>query len=585
MRTYFLVISSIFSLVVIATLSLIMLRMGSEGAEAVERILAVAPSYLLLFLSISLVLAVVSIAVYLVYFLIKIIIVKLFSSESLKAASATQKLIALAGAVFVFPSVFIEIYNRLLRVAVELFLEVPRAIAQVAIEGMSCIQDQKQGAEIPASEIDVLGPCIAVFISSSLNALTSSISGLAYRSGLLDFDIRALVFAIVTFVVISIGLARISSHMTDRSRFWLGYAFIAVFSIYLALSATLAVPLMQEGETQQPNLTAEQLRESLNQLVASSNIDMLENGVESTEDQTVVLADSVAPLLSKIEENIRDEPISFEIAEIRRIIEQINLNKNEIDRRLSEIQERIPASINSMIDSAVELYRTETLNRLGRREASRHYLDIRSWFSDMIISRERTLASCQRSADEINRLQARARQYARNLATLDGEVVARRIEREMGNFALLLRDASAVSGACQTYESISFTPPARAVYGSSLGLVGVATGWLLGAESMPVTLITGLVGYGLLGALASRFVRTDPVAKDMEDIGQIAVVVFSGFVAALVVYVAAYGGIAIASEEGGNPNPYVVFGACLVGAVYSTDVWERARERVLQSNT
>ena len=92
---------------------------------------------------------------------------------------------------------------------------------------------------------------------------------------------------------------------------------------------------------------------------------------------------------------------------------------------------------------------------------------------------------------------------------------------------------------------------------------------------MEVTLITGLIGFGLLGALVAQFVKSG--GREEFDMARIATVVFSGFCAAIVVYVAAYGGLAIASMSGSDPNPYVVFGACLVGAVYSAEIWERAK--------
>ena len=64
--------------------------------------------------------------------------------------------------------------------------------------------------------------------------------------------------------------------------------------------------------------------------------------------------------------------------------------------------------------------------------------------------------------------------------------------------------------------------------------------------------------------------------------GEIIGVVFSGFVAALVVYVGAYGGIAVVSTVEGDPDPYVIFFICLGAAVFSEKVWAQARDRLFE---
>ena len=49
----------------------------------------------------------------------------------------------------------------------------------------------------------------------------------------------------------------------------------------------------------------------------------------------------------------------------------------------------------------------------------------------------------------------------------------------------------------------------------------------------------------------------------------------------MVVFLASYGGLAVVSETKTDPNPYVVFAACFVGAIFSEDVWDWARRRIL----
>jgi hypothetical protein len=49
-----------------------------------------------------------------------------------------------------------------------------------------------------------------------------------------------------------------------------------------------------------------------------------------------------------------------------------------------------------------------------------------------------------------------------------------------------------------------------------------------------------------------------------------------------VVFLAAYGGLAVlAGGSSSDPNPYVLFVTCLVGAVYSEAVWRWARTKLV----
>jgi hypothetical protein len=118
-------------------------------------------------------------------------------------------------------------------------------------------------------------------------------------------------------------------------------------------------------------------------------------------------------------------------------------------------------------------------------------------------------------------------------------------------------------------------PPDRSDFGYTLGIAGDLSSWLLRSESMPLALITGLVGFGLLGALVSRFVRapTDDTAT-LDFFG----IVSRGVSAAVVVFLAAYGGLTIFSQTTPDPNPFVVFLTCLVGAVFGDDVWSWAKQ-------
>jgi hypothetical protein len=96
----------------------------------------------------------------------------------------------------------------------------------------------------------------------------------------------------------------------------------------------------------------------------------------------------------------------------------------------------------------------------------------------------------------------------------------------------------------------------------------------------------GLVGFSLLGATLSRAVRVDEerLAAGLTS-NDLFIVIAGGAAGAVVVFLAAYGGLAVLGNTGGDPNPYVVFLTCLVGAVYSEDVWRWARTKMFAGKT
>ena len=53
-----------------------------------------------------------------------------------------------------------------------------------------------------------------------------------------------------------------------------------------------------------------------------------------------------------------------------------------------------------------------------------------------------------------------------------------------------------------------------------------------------------------------------------------------GFSAAVVVFLAVEGGLAIFAADRPEPNPYVLLLTCLVAAVFSEDVWEWAHKNL-----
>ena len=117
-----------------------------------------------------------------------------------------------------------------------------------------------------------------------------------------------------------------------------------------------------------------------------------------------------------------------------------------------------------------------------------------------------------------------------------------------------------------------------------VGPYGAVSSWLLGTESLALAMITGMIGFGLLGAAVSTFIlarmegRTR--AGGLPSLAELADVVLRGVSAAIVVFLAVMGGLAVFGGENAEPNPYALLFACLVAAVFSENVWLWARKEL-----
>jgi hypothetical protein len=116
----------------------------------------------------------------------------------------------------------------------------------------------------------------------------------------------------------------------------------------------------------------------------------------------------------------------------------------------------------------------------------------------------------------------------------------------------------------------------------SLALFGRATRWLLLTESRDLALIVGLLGFGFFGALATSFIRQTRSSASFADTALIVPALVRGVAAAILIFLAVVGGLAVFTRSDPEPNAYAVFLACFIAAVFSEDVWEWAQRRQRQ---
>ncbi len=132
--------------------------------------------------------------------------------------------------------------------------------------------------------------------------------------------------------------------------------------------------------------------------------------------------------------------------------------------------------------------------------------------------------------------------------------------------------------------------PREPEIGERFGLFGWIAGWLLKTNLLPLALITGMFGFGLFGATISSIVREDNTKETPKGLlsTDFITLLIRGFSAAMVIFLAVKGGLAVFGSAENSVNPYILFFTCFVAAVFSEDIWAWARKKMntsLNENT
>jgi|GEM_PF-4400440 len=476
-------------------------------------------------------------------------------------------------------------------IAVFLFPEVAAYALRVATGVIECLFVGLPAAAIPAGM--ALGECDANSDGSCLQqlggALTSAWMRLANQL-ISAFDIGgmpivSIILCLATWVVLSFVLDRAAAAASGApeaqagfigrglvairatpSRIWAGlsFVFLLLFATYLGIVAVAAIPTLSKGVTQKIDITL--LQDKLLKIkISDEQFDrrfpptILESPPAALDGDRIGLSQAS---LSR-QNALRAETIANMIGMWQRLVDFQRKQQSDL------------------LEYALVEYELGNLNRLESRLQSQHYIALINWYQNSIHSIEEDLNTCR---TEINRYN---RTTNTQLAALTEALQATErpsLDYVMPILAGIGGSTDNVAVLCQIRAS-DHPAPKRGDLGSDLGPLGWSMQWLLKAESLPLALIVGLLGFGLLGATISSLVRQS-VARPLSEpayAADIPGVVTRGVGAAIVVFLAAYGGLAIFGSTDAQPNAYVVLFICLVGAVFSDEVWGWARNRLRQS--
>jgi hypothetical protein len=409
----------------------------------------------------------------------------------------------------------------------------------------------------------------------------------------------------------------ITGIVSRRSFNWTNIGFVAILSsgTFLSLAALTSLPRLRQVDEPNSEVTLEKLDavllnlrtppDRLDRFVASLARDPFSSpsppvaaaptapGAEPPVPGAQIDAGTptdkkpATPSAPAVERSAK-EVAPNEVAEeerkaIRAYIDTANANLRaqypEIAAKAQSLRSDILSEESRAVSAAKSGYALKNYGRRGSREEAIHFLGIQNWFDAMTKANQERMRVCSEFA--LNS-QNQVGTWLRTSKYLEESANASSTEatwQHLGTGVPWL-DPHALDAACRVPVSRPMPEPAE--LGESLGALKFVAGWLLNAGSIPLALIVGTLGFGLLGAVISTFVkeRTERAHDDdkAEIVSDLAGVVLRGFSAAIVVFLAAQGGLAVLAAGSGEPNPYVLLLACFVAAVYSERIWGAAQD-------
>jgi hypothetical protein len=352
------------------------------------------------------------------------------------------------------------------------------------------------------------------------------------------------------------------------------FLMVLAISAYLSLTAIIAIPSLQETESS-GKATAADLQASL-QVVIVKDKDFDTRFPSELSSQ------------SRLEKSEIYKATQSPTEDKNKFLAVASLG-NDLSRRLGNVErlwlnlrENFRRDQTAAADLSAQIFELNNKGRKGARETQQHLLNIELWYHRWWGQRAGQLTQCK---SDFERFGSNLTSQFETIATISSSAYAPTPSERSNPLPIIstefLNDVSkrvsqtendALNSCTTRVDSLDI--PTREDFGGYLGVFGLAASWLLKTESLPLVLITGLLGFGLLGAACSTVIRNVPVRGRGEPlVPNLTSVVIRGVSAAILIFLAVFGGLAVFTGGNANPNPYVVLFTCLVAAVFSEDAW------------
>jgi hypothetical protein len=419
-------------------------------------------------------------------------------------------------------------------------------------------------------------PCVNAITTAMLAAWNAFISSI-FQS--LDISSFPLVDAIL-MTAVWLGLANVSNwtnighrliavadgvsatlvsrykEISPTSRTNIFFFAILALGSFLCFSSIIAIPSLQETETRD-QLKPEELKSRLKAVALAP--DMFKNAfpkpVTSLNLTLSPVSDSPQADATGMRQDSRNndegqKALQLSVATLARTWSR---TIDQLNGQWADLRDAFNSSQNKMIDIATQTFDLSNRGRKGMRETQQHFLAIELWYRRWWAQRETQLNQCRVAIERYASEAQGVLDTIGPISTLPG--AASSIASGAINDALkrFNQSESAARSMCSASSEVQVIPD-REDFGGYLGIFGIATRWLLKTESLSLVLITGLLGFGLLGAACSTFIRNVRVRSAGEPlVPNLASVVIRGGSAAVLIFLAVYGGLAVFASTATNP--------------------------------
>lgn len=379
-------------------------------------------------------------------------------------------------------------------------------------------------------------------------------------------------------------------NLSQTTRQNLLLAVIFVLSAYLSIAAMVAIPWLKEGQAAAD--FGQEKRQQLQEALGTEEKFKQSFGGDYTADPFAALADTALPQPSNgfVNDTVKTHWENL-LRDTKRARDNYIAQRQPIWAKWQTFRQEVWSRKEKLMQSAVSGFESKK-STMGTQEQDFYFSEVYKWYRENLGELDERLSRAQLFLVVSD---GSRKSWAENVKT-SLEAALSRLQSPQVSLAELpyikvyeLDSSGDLSTALFEAQDIFALPaidvlPQPPKPGSQWGIFGLIAGWLLKTRALSLVLITGMLGFGLFGAAISSVVREqvtrapgEPLVKDLAS------VVVRGLSAAVVVFLAVEGGVAIFTTNTPEPNPYVLFFTCLVGAVFSERVWEWARERLNQN--
>jgi len=460
---------------------------------------------------------------------------------------------------------------------IEFFIDLLRGAPQYLSEAWNYA-----AAACSGSTVD-FGQCVSVTGFGFFNSWISAFSSAYYNRITLDVGLLIQVMGwLVVWVLLAQFLNLIEPAPADDSRgqsrlvtwlrarnkaLWQNIALVLLLALgaYLSLVAIVAIPALRaEVSPAAEDITGESLQAQLLTLATA-------HAVEVPYDPSV--HDPLATLTTFLAQHPEAEDW------VAHSLDDVEATRSNGVAWFQQLQIFGAGIRESDRARAGETFAIRQQTRLGNRENAEYYLDLVDWYMDHVDIMNYRIMNCSsamRAADG-------------TWETWAGKVTDS-LEEAVSNqsFSSFAPTPPAELGrnineACTLPRLADDALPERPILGTYWGPLGMLAVWVLETETMPLALIVGMIGFGVLGAAASTIIREklESAQRGPDDgviVRDLFGVLIRGISSAVVVFLAAEGGLSILAVEDTEPNPYALLLLCLVAAVFSEAVWDWAQK-------